>query len=58
MKQRKNRVAYFKNELEWGWLQNRRNNSAANFANVANNGGCSYHGASRAHGVRPAFLIH
>ena len=58
MKQRKNRVAYFKNELEWGWLQNRRNNSAAYFAAVGTNGGCNYGNASNADGVRPAFLIH
>ena len=58
MKQRKNRVAYFKNEWEWCWLQNRRNNSASNFANVANYGYCFYSYASAANGVRPAFLIH
>ena len=58
MKQRKNRVAYFKNEWEWGWLQNRKNNSAAHFAHVANSGRCSYFAASGALGVRPAFLIH
>ena len=58
MKQRKNRVAYFKNEWEWGWLQNRRNNSAAYFALVTNHGLCNYNFASLAFGVRPAFLIH
>ena len=58
MKQRKNRVAYFKNEWELGWLQNRRNNSAAIFAIVYSVGRCSYAGASAALGVRPAFLIH
>lgn len=58
MKQRKNRVAYFENEWEWGWLQNRRNNSAAHFAFVSSNGSCSYSTASNAIGVRPAFLIH
>ena len=58
MKQRKNRVAYFKNEWEWGWLQNRRNNSAANFALVASGGDCDSANASGANGVRPACLIH
>ena len=58
MKQRKNRVAYFKNELEWGWLQNRRNNSAAYFARVGANGNCAFNFASDVLGVRPAFLIH
>lgn len=57
MKQRKNRVAYFKNEWRWGWLQNRRNNSAALFANVYDSGICCYCYASAAGGVRPAFLI-
>lgn len=58
MKQRKNRVAYFKNEWMWGWLQNRRNNSAAFFASVSHAGNCDYNYASNANGVRPAFLIH
>lgn len=58
MKQRKNRVAYFENEWEWGWLQNRINNSAARFAAVAHHGGCGSNDASGADGVRPAFLIH
>ena len=58
MKQRKNRTAYFKNEWEWGWLQNRRNNSAAHFANVHSAGNCHSDSASSAYGVRPAFLIH
>ena len=58
MKQRKNRVAYFENEWEWGWLQNRRNNSAAHFALVPYAGYCNYANASAANGVRPAFLIH
>ena len=58
MKQRKNRVAYFKNEWEWGWLQNRRNNSASAFAFVSNGGDCACNNASSANGVRPAFLIH
>ena len=58
MKQRKNHVAYFKNEWEWGWLQNRRNNSASAFACVGNFGHCVCNRASDALGVRPAFLIH
>ena len=58
MKQRKNRVAYFKNEWEWGWLQNRKNNSASRFALVSSGGFCNSRSASGAFGVRPAFLIH
>ena len=58
MKQRKNRVVYFKNEWEWGWLQNRKNNSAAHFAYVNIDGHCNSNSASAAFGVRPAFLIH
>ena len=58
MKQRKNRLAYFKNEWKWGWLQNRRNNSATIFAIVYDSGICGYYASSYAFGVRPAFLIH
>lgn len=42
---------------EWYWLQNTPNDSAANFAVVANYGFASYSGASGAGGVRPAFKI-
>ena len=58
MKQRKNCVAYFKNDCDLGWLQNRRNNSAAYFAYVSYSGHCAYASALAAYGVRPAFLIH
>ena len=57
MKDRKNRIAFRCNKLEWGWLQNKRKGFAASFASV-NYAGNAYHAsASSSFGVRPAFLI-
>lgn len=56
MKERKNRVAYFNNEIEWGWLRNAVNSSAT-FAFVDNNGTARYFTASYSNGVRPEFLL-
>lgn len=56
MKERKNRVAYFNNEIEWGWLRNAVN-SSANFAYVNNVGYAFYNNASYSSGVRPEFLL-
>lgn len=59
MKLRENRVAYFNNECEWGWLRNavKKEFSSAGFAyvNYGGHAGCSY--ASNSYGVRPAFRL-
>lgn len=57
MKDRKNRIAFRQNCWEWGWLQNKRKDSATDFANVDSNGYAYYGSASHPDGVRPAFLI-
>jgi hypothetical protein len=57
MVSRANRVAYRKNDIEWGWLQNKITASAANFAGVDCAGGARSLGASSLGGVRRAFLI-
>lgn len=57
MKDRKNRNAFRQNCLEWGWLQNKRKGSAADFALVANRGYAVCATAFGSAGVRPAFLI-
>ena len=54
---RANRVAYLKNEPEWGWLQNKNLTSATAFAAVVYRGYANYNGASVVAGVRRAFLI-
>ena len=60
MKSRRNRIAFRGEDecLEWYWLENEVESSAANFASVDANGGADYNNASVAHGVRPAFKIH
>ena len=59
MKQIRNRVAYYKNECEWGWLRNamKKEFSLASFADVDNDSlaYCSY--ASDSRGVRPEFWL-
>lgn len=59
MKERKNRVAYFKNDSSWGWLRNatKEEVSSAYFADVNGYGNtvCNY--ASDSHGVRPEFWL-
>ena len=59
MKQRRNRVAYYKNECEWGWLRNatKKEFSSANFAGVYDFGNPDYYGASYSNGVRPEFWL-
>lgn len=59
MKKRRNRVAYFNNECEWGWLRNamKKEYSSAYFASVHNGGNANYDGASGSYGVRPAFRV-
>lgn len=56
MVSRENRVAYRKNECEWGWLQN-ITASATGFAFVGATGDANYTGASYVHGVRRVFQI-
>ena len=59
MKERKNRVAYFKNDSSWGWLRNatKEEVSSAFFAFVGNCGYADYYDASFSLGVRPEFWL-
>lgn len=57
MKDKKNRIAFRQDCWEWGWLQNKRKNSATFFCGVAGVGVAFSWGASSVLGVRPAFLI-
>lgn len=59
MKQRRNRVAYYKNDCEFGWLRNatKKEFSSANFALVSGSGYANYYYASDSHGVRPEFWL-
>lgn len=59
MKQRRNRVAYYNNECECGWLRNaiKKEFSAALFARVNGNGNASCSGASYSLGVRPEIWL-
>lgn len=57
MKQRRNRVAYYKNECECGWLRNatKKEFSSAGFVNAGYSGNTNYELASNSLGVRPEF---
>ena len=57
MTERKNRVAYFKNDSSWGWLRNatKEEVSSATFAYVSLYGNANSTGASNSVGVRPEF---
>ena len=59
MKQRRNRVAYYKNDCEFGWLRNatKKEFSSAYFANVGGNGDTFCGNASDSYGVRPEFWL-
>jgi len=59
MKQRRNRVAYYKNDCEWGWLRNatKKEFSSAYFASVCNDGYANFNYASYSIGVRPEFWL-
>lgn len=59
MKQRRNRVAYYQNDCEWGWLRNatKRKFSSAYFAYVSAYGNPYSYSASSSHGVRPEFWL-
>lgn len=55
MKECKNRIAYFEDQLTWGWLRNatKEEFSSADFALVSTVGGTGYTDASNSYGVRP-----
>lgn len=59
MKQRRNRVAYYDNECECGWLRNamKKEFSSAYFAGVNNIGSANCDYASLSLGVRPEFWL-
>ena len=59
MTERKNRVAYFKNDSSWGWLRNaaKEEVSSAAFAYVNGRGNTDFDGASNSGGVRPEFWL-
>lgn len=59
MKQRRNRVAYYNNECECGWLRNatKKEFSAASFARVGFFGAADCYSASGSYGVRPEIWL-
>ena len=59
MKECKNRIACFEDQLTWGWLRNatKEEFSSAYFAYVGNVGITNCYGASGSYGVRPEFWL-
>lgn len=59
MKQKRNRVAYYNNECECGWLRNatKKEFSSVDFAIVGGSGDAGYAGASNSYGVRPEIWL-
>ena len=59
MKECKNRIACFEDQLAWGWLRNatKEEFSSANFAGVSGRGYTDYGDASNSRGVRPEFWL-
>lgn len=59
MKLRRNRVAYYDNNISYGWLRNATKKivSSASFATVNANGAADCSGASYSFGVRPEFWL-
>ena len=59
MKECKNRIACFEDQLAWGWLRNatKKEFSSAGFALVGGVGSASFYGASFSFGVRPGFWL-
>lgn len=59
MKDCKNRIACFEDQLAWGWLRNatKEEFSSASFALVGDLGTASSGGASNSLGVRPEFWL-
>ena len=59
MKECKNRIACFEDQLAWGWLRNatKEEFSSAHFARVGSLGGAGSYYASNSYGVRPEFWL-
>ena len=59
MKECKNRIACFEDQLTWGWLRNatKEEFSSAGFASVDSLGSADCGGASNSRGVRPEFWL-
>lgn len=59
MKQKRNRVAYYNNECECGWLRNatKKEFSSADFAHVSDGGNTDFLNASVSYGVRPEIWL-
>lgn len=59
MKECKNRIACFEDQLTWGWLRNatKEEFSSAYFAGVNGSGNASCNYASSSYGVRPEFWL-
>lgn len=59
MKECKNRIACFEDQLTWGWLRNatKEEFSSAGFARVSGNGAAGSYYASASLGVRPEFWL-
>lgn len=59
MKECKNRIACFEDQLTWGWLRNatKEEFSSADFALVGGSGYTASNGASYSSGVRPEFWL-
>ena len=59
MKECKNRIACFEDQLAWGWLRNatKEEFSSAHFAGVSGSGGTNCYDASDSYGVRPEFWL-
>ena len=59
MKECKNRIAFFEDQITWGWLRNttKEEFSSADFADVNGDGAASYYAASNSFGVRPEFWL-
>lgn len=59
MKECKNRIACFEDQLTWGWLRNatKEEFSSAYFASVGTGGNPDCYGASYSRGVRPEFWL-
>lgn len=57
MKERRNRITFYRDDWGWGWLMNRSKRYAAGFGLVNAAGTADLGSASYAGGVRRAFLI-
>ena len=59
MKECKNRIAFFEDQIAWGWLRNatKEEFSSAFFAFVNDDGNTTYDPASGSLGVRPEFWL-